>query len=113
MDKEYILCAAIHYNDNTAHVHQPKNIKLGFVIAGRRHHNCFTTVSILRDGKPYSGITKIQGFITNTDRFVDRVEGYKIAKEAKQLLNELNEAPSLVGLNELSKAQALLSEDVW
>lgn len=99
-NKEYILCAAIHYDDGNVYVHQPKNIKTGFVVAGRRHHNCFTTVAILRDGKPYSGVNKIQGFLTNTDRFVDRIEAYEIAKEAKQLLNESSKPP-------------LMSEDLY
>lgn len=100
-NKEYILCAAIHYVDEGCiYAHQPKNIKTGFVVTGRRHHNCFTTVSILRDGKPYSGVNKIQGFLTNTDRFVDRKEAYIIAKDAGQILNESSKPP-------------LMSEDLY
>jgi len=41
--KEYILCAAIWCNDGKKHVHQPRNVPKGFVIGGRRHHNCFIT----------------------------------------------------------------------
>lgn len=44
-----IICAAIWYDDKiTTHKHQPKNIKSGYVVAGRRHHNCIATRSILR-----------------------------------------------------------------
>lgn len=107
-NKEYILCAAIHYDDGNVHVHQPKNIKIGFVVAGRRHHNCFATVALLRDGKPYRGVPKIQGFITNTDRFVDRKEAFIIARDAGQLLYEVNET-----LDPILSESALLSEDVW
>lgn len=36
--KEYIICAANHYDDGKKHPHTPKNIEQGFVICGRRHH---------------------------------------------------------------------------
>jgi len=91
MSKEYILCAANYYNDNTKHIYTPKNIDLGFVICGRRHHNCITIFAQIV-GFPYTpeGMkihqTEVQGFITNTDRFVDRKEAYKIAFEADQII---------------------------
>lgn len=90
MEKEYILCAANYYNDGREHVHSPKNIILGFVTCGRRHHNCINTFAQIV-GFPYSEEankihrTEIQGFLTNTDRFVDRKEAYKIAFEADQI----------------------------
>ena len=43
---ERILCAAIWYNDGKKHVHQPINIETGFVICGRRHHNCIGIADI-------------------------------------------------------------------
>lgn len=47
--KEYILCASIHFDDGKVHEHQPKNIKTGFVVCGRRHHNYYNTLqSILK-----------------------------------------------------------------
>ncbi len=79
---EYILCAAIHFKDGLKHEHQPKNIESGHVICGRRHCNCFQTHYILSDNRP----EHIQGFITNTNRFVDRKEAYKIAFEANQII---------------------------
>lgn len=89
--QEYILCAANHYNDGLSHTHKPKNIEIGFVICGRRHHNCISIFAQMV-GFPYSpeGMklhqTEIQGFLTNTDRFVTRKEAYKIAFEADQII---------------------------
>ena len=104
-DKEYILCSAIHYNDGKEHVHQPKNITSGIVIAGRRHHNCITTLSALvgdEYDKKLAG-RDAQGFITNTDRFVTRKEAYIIAEKAEQLLHNMHDKTNPI----------LISEDVW
>lgn len=91
MENEKIICAANFYNDMKEHVHAPKNVKLGFVTCGGRHHNCiYTFAQIVRF--PYSDEaqklhnTEIQGFLTNTNRFVDRKEAYKIAFEADQII---------------------------
>lgn len=85
MEKEKIICSAIWFDDYKEYQHQPKNIKTGFVICGRRHHNCFMIMKILTN----SNYTKLdyekeQGFLTNTNRFVDREEAAVIAKEANQ-----------------------------
>ena len=104
-DEEYILCSAIHYNDGKEHVHQPKNIAEGIVIAGRRHHNCITTLAALMgDGydKKLAGRDG-QGFLTNTDRFVTRKEAYIIAEKAQQLLHRMHDKTNPI----------LISEDVW
>lgn len=101
MDKEYILCAANHYDDGIEHHGMPKNIKTGFVICGRRHHNCIAMFALMV-GFPYdeNGLklmnTEEQGFLTNTDRFVDRKEALEIAEAANQLLPD--ERISGVGL---------------
>jgi len=42
---EYVICAANHFNDGKQYEHQPKNIKQGFIVTGRRHHNCFFIAS--------------------------------------------------------------------
>lgn len=87
---EYILCAANYYNDGIKYDFSPKNIELGFVICGRRHHNCIDIFAKMV-GFPYNEEghklhnSEIQGFLTNKDRFVDRKEGYKIAFEANQI----------------------------
>jgi hypothetical protein len=87
---EYILCAANYYNDWVIHEHQPKNISVGFVVCGRRHHNCIQTFAMIM-GFPYSDAahaihaTEEQGFLTNTNRFVGRKEAYDIAFAADQI----------------------------
>ena len=83
---EYIICSAIWFNDSKVdYLHQPKNVNEGFVICGRRHHNCFLTMGFIKgvELKDYKEI--VQGFLTNTDRFVDRKEAGKIAFEANQI----------------------------
>jgi hypothetical protein len=90
MEKEYILCAANHYNDGKKHTFAPKNIEIGFVVCGRRHHNCIEIFAMIV-GFPYSESSleirrsEEQGFLTNTDRFVNRKEAYAIAIEAGQV----------------------------
>jgi hypothetical protein len=94
MNKEFILCAAIWINDNQVHEQQPKNIEIGFVICGRRHHNCYQTITDLKgDVDEYfkslnmseDDYRKHQGFITSLDRYVNRREGFKIAKANNQI----------------------------
>ena len=50
--EQYIICAAILFLDGKRHHFQPYNIKKGFVIAGRRHHNIYDTIKTL--SKKYS-----------------------------------------------------------
>ena len=83
--KEYILCAAIHYDNGIEYVHQPKNIYSGIVVCGRRHHNCFTILFNMFNEDDYSKKNTTQGFLTNTDLFVDRKEAAQIAFEAGQI----------------------------
>lgn len=88
--RERILCAAILYADGKAHPHQPKNIETGLVICGRRHHNCYATLSGLLgglDGKLLVGRDN-QGFITSEDRYVNRNEAFKIAKKENQIYHK-------------------------
>lgn len=79
--KEYILCSAIYYDDGKTYKYQPKNIYVGYVMCGRRHHNIIILHSELT-GK--TSQNAIQGFLTNTDRFVNRAEAFEIASAAKQ-----------------------------
>ena len=89
MELERILCAAILFDDLKVHVHQPQNITTGFVVCGRRHHNCYATlVAVLGDDKWQETKTdsnQTQGFITSLDRFVDRKEAAKMAYVADQV----------------------------
>lgn len=90
MIKEYIICAANRYDDGQQHHNQPLNIKHGFVVCGRRHHNCIATFALIHKfpydeiGKRVMG-TEVQGFLTNTNRFVTRQQAYKIAFAADQI----------------------------
>ena len=93
--KEFIICAANYYNDGIKHVYTPKNINIGFVICGRRHHNCIAIFAEMMKFHEYNRYsdkamiikhTEIQGFLTNTNRFVNRKEAYKIAHEANQII---------------------------
>jgi hypothetical protein len=96
---EYVLCAAIYFDDGKHYEHQPKNISSGFVITGRRHHNCYTTLFIL-SGKRSCDYKNIQGFLTSKDRFLDRVESYHLAVKSEQIKDD-------------SEIKSLHSEDVW
>jgi hypothetical protein len=93
---ETILCAAIHFKDGLKHEHQPINIESGYVVCGRRHHNCFVTHAIIKKGEivpdkllEVPKFESEQGFITDTDRFVDRSEAAKIAAKSKQIKNNV------------------------
>jgi len=85
---EYILCAAIHFKDGKEYLHQPKNITSGYVVCGRRHHNCFMTRRII-EGRPETEppvhIENVQGFVTSYDRFLNRQEAYKLAVDNGQI----------------------------
>ena len=92
--KEFILSAAIWINDNQVHKQQPENIEIGFVICARRHHNCYQTITDLKgDVNEYfkslnmsdDDYREHQGFITSLDRYVNRREGFKIAKANNQI----------------------------
>jgi hypothetical protein len=96
---EYILCAAIWYKNDKQYPHQPKNIKSGYVWCGRRHHNIINLRSTLT-GEPTRFETSTQGFITNLDRFVTRVEGNLIAIAANQVTGNI-------------KGDELISEDLY
>jgi hypothetical protein len=83
---EYVICAAIWFKDGKQHVHQPKNVKDGFVVCGRRHHNCYYIASIcLAEGYSEVKGTCVQGFLTSKDIFIDRKEAGKLAFEQKQI----------------------------
>jgi hypothetical protein len=82
---EKIICAAIHYDDGGAYVHQPNNIASGFVICGHRHHNCITTYNLTHMSVSFEGGKVVQGFLTDGNHFVTREKALEIAKEAGQL----------------------------
>lgn len=90
MNKEYILCAAIWYQDLPTQRLLPKNVDRGIVVCGHRHGHCIDimrslgtlrTVTFAEDGVGEHE----QGFLTNTNRFVDRLEALEIAVTANQI----------------------------
>lgn len=88
MAEAKIISSAIHYDDGVEYVNQPTNISTGFVVAGRRHHNCVTIFAILTKLSGLERASKykqIQGFLTSDDRFVDRAEAGKIALRSGQV----------------------------
>jgi hypothetical protein len=101
--KEWILCAAILVEDGEEHLHQPRNIKKGFVICGRRHHNCYRILEKIPGVDKLNVGRKNQGFLTNLDRYIDRKEAFQIAKAAGQCLQ-----PDLINEN-----IGLTSEDLY
>lgn len=98
--KEFILCAAIHFNDGKKHQHQPNNIESGFVVTGRRHHNCYATLGAIADSIGLEERIRLlidkadrdqQGFITSTNRYVSRSEAFKIAKANNQIYHKMHD----------------------
>ena len=81
----YIICSAIWFDDGKEYPHQPKNITTGYVVTGRRHHNCFMTHTILKGEKSEKGIEPIQGFISSNDLFLDRKQASEFAFNACQI----------------------------
>lgn len=84
--EEYIICSAIWFDDNINHEDRSLDGKTGFVICGRRHHNCFHTLAITSNrSDTHLNYEKEQGFLTNKDRFVSRIEASEIAFLAGQI----------------------------
>lgn len=82
---EYILCAAIHFDDGKKYEHQPANIETGLVLCGWRHGCIFPQIGgLVRERKELGIYEKEQGFLTSDNRFVDRAEAAKIAIERGQ-----------------------------
>lgn len=91
--KEYILCAAIWYEDLESQRFLPVNITNGIVVCGLRHAHCidimFTVAELRTVRLSPDGVGKnTQGFLTNLNRFVTREEAAKIAFEAGQIQKE-------------------------
>lgn len=93
MKQEYILCAAIHYPNENTQVALPVNLCQGVVVCGHRHDRCIAVYSALTGKK--TGGNNPQGFLTNRNRFVDRVEGRQIALAAGQITEDTYHAEDL------------------
>lgn len=92
---EYILCAAIWYDDGIEHKENAiPYVQTGIVLAGHRHYN---VISLMPTGKDYlkdfpernllkmEDFKSTQGFITSNARFVNREEAAEIAFNAGQV----------------------------
>lgn len=87
---EKIVCAAIWYKEQPTAKILPKNISAGIVVGGLRHGYCISTFVALtgkRSVLPECG-EYVQGFITSKDRFLDRREAMKLAKETGQVTSK-------------------------
>ena len=83
---EYILCAAIWFDDGNKYPHQPKNIDIGLVFCGYGHANIFQQIGGTMGERRDLGIReREQGFLTSKNRFVDRKEAAKIAIKCGQI----------------------------
>jgi hypothetical protein len=105
---EIITCSAIWYKDLPTQIFLPDNIKSGIVVAGHRHAHCIETVKILSELRsvrfgPSSVGETIQGFLTNKNRFVDRLEAMEIAINSEQVDKNLLDNPRI----------GLFSEDLY
>lgn len=93
--KERILCAAIWYKEmplvnngeQLLKTARPVNCNTGIVFCGHRHHNCLHQMVALTGKYQHEAGEEVQGFLTSTNRFVDRKEGMDIALKANQVVN--------------------------
>jgi hypothetical protein len=97
---EFILCAAVHYEDKIIYRDQPQGIHTGFVVAGYRHHNCMETVRALLE-RFYNKRNILQGFLTSRNRFINRKEAFEI---------HIGQHPDL---KPMSDERELFSEDLY
>lgn len=76
--EEQIVCASIWLKDTERAFHRPINTPGGVVISGFRHGDCISQIVALTGKRLFEHGEHIQGFLTNTNRFVDRKEGAEI-----------------------------------
>jgi hypothetical protein len=73
IQEEFILCAALNFNGN--------------IICGFRHSDCYATLrevgKVENEALPQR---ENQGFLTSHNRYVDRKEGWKIARKKNQIV---------------------------
>jgi hypothetical protein len=93
MDKEFILCAALNFN--------------GSIICGHRHSDCYKTLmDVVKVKDEDLPLRDNQGFLTSLNRYVDRKEGWIIAKRNKQIQWGLE-------ASENGEDSALISENLY
>lgn len=87
-----IIAAAIKFYPKDSEYHQ--------IVCGKRHCDCYEWMFAHR--VVYDRSTYTEGFLTNTDQFVDRYEAMNMALEWGQLKE-----------NGYESGQPLYSEDLW
>ena len=106
--QEFIICAAIWFDNGEKYEHQPKNINSGIVVSGRRHHNCYATLAAMGEKgiyfKKFDVGRRGQGFITSKDRFLTREESFLIAQQQGQIFHKMHEGKI---------SEMLVSEDLY
>lgn len=87
--KEFILCSAIHFeNGAEPTVH---GITSGVIVCGRRHGDCYAVLKGIMGDVDISKLPErdSQGFLTSKNRYVSRVEAFKIAKANNQIIHKM------------------------
>jgi len=100
---EKIICSAIWFRELPLEDSEvlkirgfgPYNILYGVVLCGWRHPNCIYQMVAITGLSMHEAGESVQGFLTDTNRFVDREEGAKIALEIKQI-DKLNYSKTLL-----------------
>lgn len=89
--KKFIICSAIWFRNGISYYaskEMPINIIEGFVATGRRHSNCFKTLSLIFDSETVQHFECEQGFLTSSNYFVTRKEAAEIAFQAGQVKDQ-------------------------
>jgi hypothetical protein len=92
-NQERIYSAAIWYKELPTAKYRPINIDTGIVVQGHRHADIIKTVVNLlgkrtcQFGEDCTGESE-QGFVTNKNRFVNRIDAMLIAIEANQIISK-------------------------
>ena len=90
---ERIVCSAIWYKElplkkpDVLRIRgfSPYNVDIGIVFCGWRHPNCMYQMVAITGLRQCEAGEEVQGFLTDTNRFVDREEGAKIALKCGQI----------------------------
>ena len=84
--EEYVLCAAIWFDDGRAYTYQPSGIDIGFILCGHRHHAILEEIGGTVGERIKQGIrTKQYGFLTSKNCFVSREEAANITLAQGQI----------------------------
>ena len=83
--KERIICSAVWYKELPTPHYNPANVKVGIVFCGHRHPHCIHQMVAITGKRQCEVGEEVQGFLTDTNRFVDRIEGAKIALACGQI----------------------------